>query len=79
MGDGPSARGGRPWRPGGGTPLVVLLCGGLFVASAENSEGTDLRAGRYTDLASLVSSEASGTTAACSSQVSDPQRPRWPR
>jgi uncharacterized protein YlxW (UPF0749 family) len=41
-----------------GTPLVVLLCGGLFVVSAHNSEGTDLRPGRYTDLASLVDSEA---------------------
>jgi uncharacterized protein YlxW (UPF0749 family) len=36
----------------------VLLCGGLFVVSAHNSEGTDLRPGRYTDLASLVDSEA---------------------
>jgi uncharacterized protein YlxW (UPF0749 family) len=32
----------------------VLLCGGLFVVSAASSDGTDLRAGRYTDLASLV-------------------------
>nr|WP_221634459.1 DUF881 domain-containing protein [Nocardioides luti] len=38
--------------------MAVLLCGGLFVVSAENSEGTDLRPGRYTDLASLVSNEA---------------------
>jgi uncharacterized protein YlxW (UPF0749 family) len=37
---------------------MVLLCGGLFVISAENSEGTDLRPGRYTDLASLVSSQS---------------------
>lgn len=44
------------WRIG--TPLVVLLCGALFVVSAHNSQGTDLRPGRYTDLASLVSSEA---------------------
>ena len=41
-----------------GTPVVVLLCGALFVVSGENSEGTDLRPGRYTDLASLVSNEA---------------------
>ncbi|HEU5036062.1 MAG TPA: DUF881 domain-containing protein [Nocardioides sp.] len=50
---------GRPrgaWRLG--TPLVVLLCGGLFVVSAANSDGTDLRPGRYTDLASLVKDEA---------------------
>ena len=44
------------WRIG--TPLVVLLCGSLFVISAANSEGTDLRPGRYTDLASLVKEEA---------------------
>ena len=37
---------------------MVLLCGALFVVSAHNSQGTDLRPGRYTDLASLVSSEA---------------------
>ena len=44
-----------PWRFG--TPLVVLACGALFVTSAANSEGTDLRPGRYTDLASLVEAE----------------------
>lgn len=44
------------WRLG--TPAVVLLCGALFVVSAENSEGTDLRPGRYTDLASLVQEES---------------------
>src|SRR6478752_1048095 len=46
----------RLWRIG--TPLVVLACGGLFVVSANNSQGTDLRPGRYTDLASLVEDEA---------------------
>jgi uncharacterized protein YlxW (UPF0749 family) len=45
-----------PWRVG--TPLVVLVCGGLFVVSAANSEGTDLRPGRYTDLAALTNTEA---------------------
>ena len=40
-----------------GTPLVVIACGALFVTSAANSEGTDLRPGRYTDLASLVEAE----------------------
>jgi uncharacterized protein YlxW (UPF0749 family) len=40
------------------TPTVVLLAGGLFVVSATNSEGTDLRPGRYTDLASLVENES---------------------
>jgi uncharacterized protein YlxW (UPF0749 family) len=49
------------WRIG--TPLVVLLCGGLFVVSAANSDGTDLRPGRYTDLASLVDDEADQYTA----------------
>ncbi|ABL79571.1 MULTISPECIES: DUF881 domain-containing protein [unclassified Nocardioides] len=44
------------WRIG--TPVVVLLCGALFVVSAANSDGTDLRPGRYTDLASLVQDEA---------------------
>lgn len=44
------------WRLG--TPLVVLLSGALFVASAESSAGTDLRPGRYTDLASLVEAES---------------------
>ena len=52
----------QPDRPRGawriGTPVVVLLCGGLFVVSAANSDGTDLRPGRYTDLASLVQDEA---------------------
>ena len=37
---------------------MVLLCGSLFVVSATNSDGTDLRPGRYTDLASLVQDEA---------------------
>jgi uncharacterized protein YlxW (UPF0749 family) len=38
--------------------VAVLLSGALFAVSADNSQGTDLRPGRYTDLASLVSSEA---------------------
>ena len=45
----------RLWRFG--TPLVVIACGVLFVTSASNSGGTDLRPGRYTDLASLVAAE----------------------
>lgn len=45
-----------PWRVG--TPLVILVCGALFVVSGENSEGTDLRPGRYTDLATLTGTEA---------------------
>lgn len=57
-----SPAGGSPghrrsrWRIG--TPIVVLLCGGLFVVSAMSSDGTDLRPGRYTDLASLVKDES---------------------
>jgi len=38
--------------------VAVLLSGALFAVSAGNSQGTDLRPGRYTDLASLASSEA---------------------
>jgi uncharacterized protein YlxW (UPF0749 family) len=40
------------------TPVAVGLCGALFVVSAVNSDGADLRPGRYTDLASLVSTES---------------------
>jgi uncharacterized protein YlxW (UPF0749 family) len=35
----------------------LLTCGALLVTSAANSGGTDLRPGRYTDLASLVGQE----------------------
>ena len=52
----PRSRRWLSWRIG--TPAVVLLCGALFVVSATNSEGTDLRPGRYTDLAALTSQEA---------------------
>lgn len=44
------------WRIG--TPLVALLSGSLLAVSATNSEGTDLRPGRYTDLATLAEGEA---------------------
>jgi uncharacterized protein YlxW (UPF0749 family) len=44
------------WRIG--TPLVGVLSGALFVVSAADSGGTDLRPGRYTDLAGLVEAEA---------------------
>ena len=40
------------------TLVVALLSGALFVVSAQSSEGTDLRPGRYDDLASLTDSEA---------------------
>nr|WP_242679993.1 DUF881 domain-containing protein [Nocardioides sp. IC4_145] len=52
----PRGRAGLGWRIG--TPVMVALSGTLFVASALNSDGTDLRPGRYTDLASLVEAEA---------------------
>jgi uncharacterized protein YlxW (UPF0749 family) len=40
-----------------GTPLICLLCGALFPISRANSDGDDLRPGRYTDLAALASAE----------------------
>ncbi len=50
----------RGWRP---VTLVAFgLCGLLFVVSAVNSDGNDLRPGRYTDLASLVSTESAEVT-----------------
>lgn len=44
------------WRIG--TPIVAVLSGSLLAVSAANSDGTDLRPGRYTDLAGLVEGEA---------------------
>ena len=38
-------------------PAVFLLAGALFITSAISSDGTDLRAGRYSDLPSLVEQE----------------------
>lgn len=38
--------------------MAALVCGGLFMVSAQSSEGTDLRPGRYDDLASLVDGES---------------------
>lgn len=54
-------RPGRPGRPGWRlvTPAVVVVSGLLFSVSATNSEGTDLRPGRYRDMASIVQGEAS--------------------
>jgi uncharacterized protein YlxW (UPF0749 family) len=37
---------------------VALVSGGLFVVSAQSSEGTDLRPGRYDDLATLTGDQA---------------------
>ena len=42
-------------------PAVFLLAGALFVTSSVNSDGTDLRAGRYGDLGSLVEHEKDET------------------
>ena len=49
-------RGWTAWRVA--TPLAVLVSGSLFAVSALNSGGTDLRPGRYTDLAALVRTES---------------------
>jgi uncharacterized protein YlxW (UPF0749 family) len=56
------------WRVG--TLAVALVSGGLFVVSAQSSEGTDLRPGRYDDLATLTESEAD-RAADLQGQVSD--------
>jgi len=53
-GSGPGGRSG--WHAA--TLAVALLSGALFVVSAQSSEGTDLRPGRYDDLATLTGSEA---------------------
>lgn len=44
------------WRVG--TPVVVLVSGALFAVSGTNSEGTDLRPGRYTSLTDLTEAES---------------------
>jgi uncharacterized protein YlxW (UPF0749 family) len=50
---------GRPWTVWRViTPVAVLVSGSLFAVSALNSGGTDLRPGRYTDLAALVRTES---------------------
>jgi uncharacterized protein YlxW (UPF0749 family) len=55
----PAEPGGRPWTTWRViTPVAVLLSGTLFAVSALNSGGTDLRPGRYTDLAALVRTES---------------------
>jgi uncharacterized protein YlxW (UPF0749 family) len=51
----------RAWRWSGwrtGTLAVALVSGGLFVVSAQSSEGTDLRPGRYDDLSEYVAQDA---------------------
>lgn len=56
----PQQRPGPLWRVA--TPVVFMLSGALFVVSAISSEGTDLRPGRYADLASLVAHESREAT-----------------
>ena len=56
----PRPRRSLAWRIG--TPAVVLASGALFAVSAADSGGTDLRPGRYTDLASLAQAEADEVT-----------------
>lgn len=57
FGEPQSGRRGRSlaWRLG--TPIVLILCGSLFVISAVSSGGVDLRPGRYTDLTTLAEAE----------------------
>lgn len=50
--DPPRPRRSLVWRIA--TPVVGLVSGALFVVSAHSSEGTDLRPGRFTDIASMV-------------------------
>ena len=49
---------------------MALVSGGLFVVSAQSSGGTDLRPGRYDDLATLTDSEAD-RAAALQERVAD--------
>ena len=53
-----SGRGSVVWRLG--APAVFALAGALFVTSAITSGGTDIRAGRYDDLAGLATAETQG-------------------
>ena len=52
----PRPRRSTVWRVA--TPLGGVLSGALFVARAHSSEGTGLRPGRFTALASMVRSDA---------------------
>jgi uncharacterized protein YlxW (UPF0749 family) len=56
--EGVPSRPRRSWGWRVATPLVGLLSGALFVVSAHSSEGTDLRPGRFTDLAQMVQYDA---------------------
>ncbi len=61
---------------GGGSarPPSSCSCGALFVVSAANSEGTDLRPGRYTDLAVARRRPRPTSTTPSSERVADLER-----
>ena len=52
---------GRPWRVL--VPITALAAGVLFATSAATAGGTDLRAGRFADLADLVDAASKRVTA----------------
>jgi len=54
-------RGARSWGWRLLAPFVFLLAGALLITSGVNADGTDLRAGRYTDLGSLLSKQKEET------------------
>jgi uncharacterized protein YlxW (UPF0749 family) len=54
-------RGARSWVWRLLAPFVFLLAGALLITSGVNADGTDLRAGRYTDLGSLLSKQKEET------------------
>lgn len=56
-------RGNRSWVWRLLVPVVFLLAGALFITSAISAGGTDLRAGRYTDLPSLLREQKEQTDA----------------
>ncbi|HET6626247.1 MAG TPA: DUF881 domain-containing protein [Nocardioidaceae bacterium] len=54
-------RGNRSWSWRLLAPVVFLAAGALFITSGVNADGTDLRAGRYTDLGSVVAQQKKET------------------
>ena len=66
----------RRWTPGGGSARRWWCCcaAALFVVSAHNSEGTDLRPGRYTDLAVAGRAARPGSTTRLAGPGDRPQR-----
>ena len=57
--DSPSRWRTQRWR--WATPVVAGACGAMFVISAINSQGQDLRPGRY--VVTVVAANAAGTSA----------------